>query len=118
LDIKQKKWIYNMDMTIELLKMLYEKDAVFFTQHVIERCKQRNIHPGQIRTAILSGEIIKDYPDDTPYPSCLILGYPDADTPLHIVVGTNGESARIITAYYPDPDKWESDMKTRKEQKS
>ena len=66
---KTKKWIYNMDMTIELLKILYEKDAVFFTQHVIERCKQRNIHPGQIRTAILNGEIIKDYPDDTPYPS-------------------------------------------------
>ena len=102
-------------MKIEDLRELYEKDVVFFTQHVIERCKQRNIRPKHIRIAVMSGSIIEDYPDDFPTPSCLILGYVAPDTPLHIVIASNGESARIVTAYYPDPDKWMPDMKTRKE---
>lgn len=102
-------------MNIEQLKILYEKDLVFLTQHVIERCKQRNIRPKQIRIAVTTGEIIEDYPGDYPSPSCLILGYPSLNTPLHVVVGCDGEIAKIITAYYPNEDKWESDMKTRKE---
>ncbi|MGN0193784.1 MAG: DUF4258 domain-containing protein [Pseudoramibacter sp.] len=106
----------NSKITTDLLKTLYEKDAVFFTQHVIARCKQRGITPKQIRITLTTGEIIKDYPDDTPYPSCLILGYPSPDKPLHVVVGTNGEAAKIITAYYPDPNIWETDMKTRKDE--
>ncbi|WP_026393520.1 DUF4258 domain-containing protein [Acetobacterium malicum] len=102
-------------MKIEELKELYEKDFVFLTQHVIERCKQRDIRPKHIRIAVMTGEIIEDYPDDFPTPSCLILGYITPDTSLHVVIASNGESAKIVTAYYPDKDKWESDMKTRKE---
>lgn len=102
-------------MKIKLLRSLYEHDRVFLTQHVIERCKQRGIRPKQIRLAITNGEIIEDYPDDFPMPSCLILGYPTPGLPLHVVIGSNGETAKVITAYYPDRDKWEIDMKTRKE---
>lgn len=64
-----------MKITIALLKELYQNDAVFLTQHVIERCKQRGIRPIQIRNAVISGEIIEDYPEDYPFPSCLILGF-------------------------------------------
>jgi len=105
-----------MEITIDELRDLYKSDSVFFTQHVIERCKQRGISPQQVKTSIDTGEIIKQYPDDKPYPSCLILGYPSVGKPLHVVVGANGETAKIITAYFPDPNIWESDMKTRKEQ--
>lgn len=102
-------------MEIKDLRELYEKDVVFLTQHVIERCKQRNIRPMHIRLAVMSGEIIEDYPDDFPTPSCLILGFPSIGVPLHVVVASNDESAKIVTAYYPDKDKWESDMKIRKD---
>ncbi len=102
-------------MKIENLRELYVKDLVFLTQHVIERCKQRGIRPIHIRLSVMTGEIIEDYPDDFPSPSCLILGSPTIGVPLHVVIGSNGETAKVITAYYPDIDKWESDMKTRKE---
>jgi len=102
-------------MKLEDLRELYEKDLVFLTQHVIERCKQRDIRPKHIRFAVSTGEIIEAYPDDFPTPSCLILGFPSIGVPLHVVIASNGESAKIVTAYYPDNDKWESDMKTRKE---
>ena len=32
---------------------------------------------------------------------------------LHVVIATNGEVAKIITAYWPDKNKWKSDFKTR-----
>ncbi len=91
-----------MKITIALLKELYQNDAVFLTQHVIERCKQRGIRPIQIRNAVINGEIIEDYPEDYPFPSCLILGFSEANVPLHVVIGCNGETAKIITAYHPN----------------
>ena len=63
----------------------------------------------------MKGEIIRQYPDDRPTPSCLILGWVTENIPLHVVVGCDGTFLYAITAYYPDPDEWEADMKTRKE---
>lgn len=102
-------------MKIEDLRDLYEKDIVFLTQHVIERCKQRNIRPKHIKAAVMTGEIIEDYPDDFPTPICLILSFPSIGVPLYVVVASNGETAKIVTAYYPDKAKWESDMKIRRD---
>lgn len=35
---------------------------------------------------------------------------------IHVVLGYDGESVYIVTAYYPNTDKFEADLKTRKEQ--
>lgn len=53
--------------------------------------------------------------DDYPYPSCLILGFSVNEKNIHVVIGSNMETIWIITAYYPDLDKWEQDFRTRKE---
>ncbi|MFB0533457.1 MAG: DUF4258 domain-containing protein [Anaerolineae bacterium] len=54
------------------------------------------------------GEIIEDYPDDTPYPSCLVLGRTQRGRPVHVVCAHVPEEDRsiIITVYEPDPDRW------------
>ena len=36
--------------------------------------------------------------------------------PLQAVIGTNGLQLWIITAYYPAPEKWMDDLKTRREE--
>jgi len=36
------------------------------------------------------------------------------DKPLHVVIGVGGGNAWLITAYYPDTEKWENNYKTRK----
>lgn len=61
------------------------------------------------------GEVIADYPDDQPYPSCLLLGFADS-TPIHVVVARNpvdGECV-VVTVYVPDTDLWTDDFKTRR----
>lgn len=65
--------------------------------------------------AIHTGKIIEQYPDSYPYPACLVLGVSTNNEYLHIVAGCNGNVVCIVTAYFPDSDKFESDSQTRKE---
>ena len=82
---------------------------VEYKAHCQKRMLERNISRKDISNCILHGEIIEDYPDDFPYPSCLILG-----EGLHVVAGVGDGRLWLITAYRPDPDQWENDLKTRK----
>ena len=99
---------------IKRLQWYYDNDKVFITAHAAERFRQRGIKIKDIRNAVKTGEIIEQYPEDYPYPSCLLMGLSVKAQPLHVVMSDEGNASRIITAYFPDVDKWESDLKTRK----
>ncbi len=102
---------------IGTLRRYYAEDAVFATQHAAERFRQRGIKAYDIRCAVNNGEIIEQYPDDFPFPSCLILGRDEAGKLIHVCMSDEGTSSRIITAYYPDPERWDESMKERKNRK-
>jgi hypothetical protein len=80
----------------------------------LNRINQREILSIDVKNAINNGKIIEYYYDDYPYPSCLISGKDRNNRILHIVCGMNNSIVYIITAYYPDTNKWEEDMKTRR----
>ena len=46
----------------------------------------------------MHGEIIEEYPNDFPYPSCLILGKTTDNRIIHVVVGMNDTKLYLITA--------------------
>jgi len=100
---------------INKLRKFFTEDKVFVTEHAAERFRQRGIRVKDIRNAVKNGEVIEDYPDDYPFPSCLIYGKDAVDKVIHVCMSDEGTSSRIITAYYPDPDKWNEDLKIRKE---
>ncbi len=95
---------------IEEIKNLCRQGKIEWTSHVQQRILQRGITRQNVKDAIMYGEIIEKYPDDYPFPSCLILG----ENHLHVVCGIGAGILWIITAYYPSEDKWENDLKTRK----
>lgn len=99
---------------IEKLQQYFLEDKVFMTEHAAERFHQRGIRIRDIRSAINSGEIIEQYPNDYPYPSCLILGKSSEGRDIHAVLSDEGNSGRIITAYFPDADKWSEDFRLRR----
>ena len=101
-------------MEITDLQKLYENGSIRWTGHVLKRLMQRGIFQTSVIQAIRSGEIIEQYPDDYPYPSCLLLGTTEAGEALHVVCGIGEGEVWMITAYHPDPDEWESDLKTRR----
>ncbi len=85
-----------------------------YREHAIKRMFERDIFEEDIEDAIENGEIIEKYPDDKPYPSFLALKI--FQKPLHVVFAKNVNENQIIviTAYYPDREKWSEDFKTRK----
>ena len=101
-------------MDITDLQKLCENGSIRWTGHILKRLMQRGIFQASVVQAIRSGEIIEQYPDDYPYPSCLLLGTTEAGEALHIVCGIGEGKVWLITAYHPDPDEWESDLKTRR----
>ena len=103
-------------ITIKQLCTYYDTDMVFMTAHSAERFRQRGIRARDVRNAVHTGEIIEQYPNDFPYPSCLILGRSLDGRHIHVVMSDEGSSSRIITAYFPDVDKWSEDFKTRRGQ--
>lgn len=75
---------------------------------------KRGISRQDVKETMSAGEIIEEYPEDYPLPSCLMFyGNPKA---LHVVLSYNGENRTIyvITAYVPDLRHFEKDLKTRR----
>ena len=88
---------------------------IAMTKHAKTRLTERIITIEDIKNGIRTGEIIRQYEDDKPFPSCLLLGLTKRNTYIHIVASIDNGYLYIITAYYPDENDWEIDLKTRKE---
>ena len=100
---------------IEELKLLCNYENIAVTQHAKNRLVERKICIDDIVSAVKQGEIIKQYEDDRPLPSCLILGPAVSGKMCHVVVSHDDNYIYLITAYYPDTKIWGKDLKTRKE---
>lgn len=86
-----------------------------FRRHALERMAERNISRADVEWVVEAGEIIREYADDMPYPSRLMLGWRD-ERALHVVAADDDEANEtyIITVYEPDPDVWNDDFRSKK----
>ena len=100
-------------LNIEDIRRYCSDNAIILTDHLLTRIRQRNIQLKDIKNAILNGEIIEQYQNDYPFPSCLI----NAKN-IHIVCSIGEGYLYIITAYRPSPEKWHLDGRKRKESRS
>ena len=82
---------------------------------MIVRMQQRSIERSEIIAAVMNGEIIEQYENDFPFPSCLVLGHIRITTDIHIVCSITNNGMALITAYYPD-ERFSDDNRTRREQ--
>ena len=101
-------------LKVDTIKEFVRTGKIRWTNHCIVRLFQRNISQEDIENALLNGEIIEEYENDYPYPSCLVYGIDLNNKVLHVVCGTSETELWVITAYYPDNIKWKDDLKTRK----
>jgi hypothetical protein len=61
-------------MDIQAIIDAIRHDRVRITNHAYEEAQADHLSFDEIFYSVLHGEIIEDYPSDTPYPSCLIYG--------------------------------------------
>ena len=101
-------------ISIDTIRTLCSTRSFYWTDHVLKRLRERGIRRDDIRHCIMSGRIIEEYPDDYPFPSCLILGCAVDSKPLHVVVGAGDGLIWIISAYYPNPDEWNEAYSVRR----
>lgn len=103
-----------MAVDIQRLKNLNQAEQIAITEHARQRLAERRITVSDIIKCIETGEIIKQYEDDRPFPSCLILGKTVEQDDIHIVVSHDDEWIYLITAYRPDSDIWELGFRKKK----
>ncbi|MBE0428051.1 MAG: DUF4258 domain-containing protein [Nitrospirae bacterium] len=85
-----------------------QSGSIRITDHADEEAQNDKLSYEEIFFSILSGEIIEEYSDDKPYPSCLIYGNTFKSEPIHSVWAYNRETkwAVLITLYRPNPSRW------------
>ena len=101
-------------MDLAIIRWLFAEHMVEWTLHGARRLLQRGITADDIDAAILNGEIIEEYIDDYPFPSCLILGNATSGKKIHVVCAVGFDKLWIITAYEPSQNDWEPDFRIRR----
>jgi hypothetical protein len=92
-------------MEIEGIRAKIERGEYRFSDHAVKKMIKRSIDRAEVDEAVLSGEIIEEYPDDKYSPSCLIYGRTKSGRNLHVQLSIP-PAVVIITAYEPDETEW------------
>ena len=102
-------------MDIQDIIAAIRDDRIRITDHADEEAQADRLSFDEVFASVLHGEVLQDYPDDRPYPSCLIYGNTFSGEPVHSVWAYNpdNEWAVLITVYRPDPERW-FDWRTRR----
>ncbi len=87
-----------------------------FSSHAVRQMFGRGLSSDDIVGVVQSGQCIKDYPDDSPYPSSLLLGW-IRGAAVHVVVARDPAQGVciVVTAYQPDPSLWTDDYERRRD---
>ena len=95
-------------MKLEDIVSAIRHNHIRITDHADEEAQADELLFDEIFVSVFQGEIIEVYPDDKPYPSCLVYGETFRGEPVHSVWGYNLENgwAVLVTVYRPDPERW------------
>ena len=100
------------DDPLGFIRRCVRERKIHWTYHVNMRLAGRYLSRDEILNAVDTYEIIEQYPEDKYLPSYLVL----AATSFHVqfAADVSGDNVRVVTAYRPDLNEWESDLKTRR----
>jgi hypothetical protein len=98
----------NQSMDIENIVDAIRNNRVRITDHADEEAFDDSLTFEEIYFSVMYDEIIEDYPNDKPYPSCLIMGKNFSGDPIHSVWAYNpiNQWTVLVTVYRPDPERW------------
>jgi hypothetical protein len=102
----------------DILRQVREaaEKRILFLPHAVSQMNSpdRMISTREVRVVVFHGVVIEDYSEDVRGPSCLMLGWGEADRALHVVCAPKPDYLAIITTYLPSPEQWGPDWRTRK----
>ncbi len=88
---------------------------IWITDHADEEAANDQLSFDEIYFSVMYGEIIETYPNNYPYPRCLIYGENFSHEPVHSVWDYDVETktATLVTVYRPDYQRWLNYKKRR-----
>ena len=86
-----------------------------FSRDAIQQMFLRRISKSDVQAVVTYGEVIEENPDDTPFPSYLLLDFVEGK-PIHVVFSydESTNTGYVVTAYIPDPEIWTNSFRTRR----
>jgi len=86
-----------------------------WTYHIGRRLEKRSIERSAIVGSTETYEVIESHSSDKYLPSYLILAWYQGEA-FHVLFGTDidGGNVRVVTAYRPSSEEWETDLRTRR----
>ena len=94
---------------------IIQQGRIEWSAHALKRMLEKGISRASEKHIICTGEMIENYPDDKPFPSGLFYGI-RINKKIISVLGYDFTDQKIflITAYWPDEEHFETDLKTRR----
>lgn len=107
-----------MSETLELVRALVEQDKFRASLHAVQELVDDGLLIEPIIRAISAAIVVEDYPDYHKGPAVLVLQFDEAGKPIHLVWGVpkgQKEPAVLVTAYRPDPQRWDASFTRRRQ---
>jgi hypothetical protein len=100
---------------LTFVKLCVKRRRLRWTYHINMRLKGRFIPREAILSSVDAYEIIEEYPGDKYLPSYLVYTEYESDV-IHVLMAIDlaNDVVTIITAYRPDREEWERDLRTRR----
>ena len=102
-------------LDIQIMRRALQTMRIEWRKHVLQKLAERGVAQADVVQVLLSGEKVRDYADDKPFPSALFLGHVGGK-PFHVVAACDEarEQVFIITAYEPSLEIFEADYRTKR----
>jgi hypothetical protein len=107
-----------MNETFGQIVRLLKRGEVRISDHGYDELAADNLYVRDVIESIDEGVVVEEYPDYAKGPCVLVLQKDRSGQPIHVVWGIpKGKSspAVLVTAYRPDPRRWEPDFLRRKQ---
>ena len=105
-----------LSRTFDSIRALVAEGSVRVSEHGYDELAADGLLARELVEGVEAAEVIEDYPDYPKGPCVLLLQQTRDDRPVHAVWGLpagNKSPAVLITAYLPDPEKWDSGFRRR-----
>lgn len=105
-----------MSETLQTIRSLVSRGSVRISDHGYNELSADDLTAREVVDGLTTAELVEDYPDYHRGPCVLVLQRDHENQPIHAVWGIplgKTEPAVLITAYRPDPDRWDESFTKR-----
>ena len=102
-----------MSAILSQVRALIAEDKFRISAHALGELTNDNLLIEPLVSDVVSAIVVEDYPDYHKGPCVLVLQADEKQRPIHLLWGIPAEAeepAVLITAYIPDPDRWNDDF--------